>query len=366
MHRPWFKPMLLGAVLAASALAAHAQTRSVNVYNWAEYTAPDTLSGFEKTTGIRVRYDVFDTNDTVQAKLLTGKSGYDIVVPSTHYAARQVEAGLFQKLDRSQIPNWKHLDPAIMALLEPVDPGNQYLVPWGYGTNGLGFNVTKAREILGADAPLNRWELLFDPKQAEKFRACGISMLDEAAQVFPAVLHYLGKNPNSSDPDDYKAALEVLKTIRPFIRQFSSSGYIDELAAGDLCMVYGFSGDVMIAAHRAREAKKTYTIDYFIPEGGAPAWFDTMAIPKDAANVAEAHAFINYIETPEVHAAITNTMFFPNANKDARAFVVPEVANNPMIYPPPEVAATLFVIQPQPLPIQRLQTRMWAELKSGR
>jgi len=366
MERHRFTRIASSAIFATVASCALAQPRTVNVYNWAEYTAPDTLSGFVQTTGIQIRYDVFDTNDTLQAKLLTGKSGYDVVVPATHYAARQLQAGLFQKLDKSQIPNWQHLDPDVMALLEPVDPGNQYLIPWGYGTNGLGLNVTRAREILGADAPLNRWELLFDPKQAEKFRACGISMLDEAAQVFPAVLHYLGKDPNSSDPKDYQAALGVLKAIRPFIRQFSSSGYIDELAAGDLCLVYGFSGDVMIAAHRARAAKQSYAIDYFIPEGGAPAWFDTMAIPKDAGNVAEAHAFINYIETPQVHAAITNTMFFPNANKAARQYVVPEVANNPMIYPPPEVARTLFVIQPQPLPIQRLQTRMWAELKSGR
>ncbi len=191
-------------------------------------------------------------------------------------------------------------------------------------------------------------------------------MLDEAAQVFPAVLHYLGKDPNSSDPEDYKLALELLKTIRPYIRQFSSSGYIDELAVGDLCMVYGFSGDVMIASHRADQANKDYQIAYFIPDGGAPIWFDTMAIPKDAANVDEAHEFINYIETPEVHAAITNTMFYPNANKEARQHVTPKVANDPMIYPPSDVAATLFVIKPQPLPIQRLQTRMWAELKSGR
>jgi len=363
MTHHWSTPLFFGTLLAVS--SACAQERTVNVYNWAEYTAPDTLSGFETTTGIKVRYDTYDTNDILQAKLLTGKSGYDVVVPATHYAARQVQAGLFQKLDKSRLPNWQYLDPDIMALLEPVDPGNAYLVPWGYGTNGLGFNVTRAREILGDDAALNRWEILFDPAQAEKFRACGISLLDEAAQVFPAVLHFLGKNPNSSDPSDYQAALDVLKAIRPFIRQFSSSGYIDELAAGDLCLVYGFSGDVMIAAHRARAAGQ-YQIDYFIPQGGAPAWFDTMAIPKDAGNVAEAHAFINYIETPQVHAAITNTMFFPNANKEARRYVIPEVANNPMIYPPPEIARTLFVIQPQPLPIQRLQTRMWAELKSGR
>ncbi len=358
--------LLLSTALLTGMSSVWAQGKVVNVYNWAEYTAPDTISGFQEATGIQVRYDVYDSNDALQAKLLTGKSGYDVVVPSTHYAARQIEGGLFQKLDKSKIPNWKYLDQDLMDLVASVDPGNQYLVPWGYGTNGLGYNVTKVQEIMGKDAPLNSWDMLFKPENAEKLKACGISVLDEAAQVFPAVLHYLGKDPNSSQPEDYKQALELLKTIRPYIRQFSSSGYIDELAGGDLCMVYGFSGDVMIARKRAREAAKDYSIDYFIPQGGAPAWFDTMAIPKGAANVDEAHAFINYIETPKVHAAITNTMFYPNANKEARQYVVKDVADNPMIYPPPEVAKTLYVIKPQPLSIMRLQTRMWAELKSGR
>lgn len=360
------KSLILGTALMAAASSVAAQDKVVNVYNWAEYTAPDTLPGFEQATGIKVRYDVYDSNDTLQAKLLTGKSGYDVVVPSTHYAARQIEGGIFQKLDKSKIPNWKHLDPDIMSIVAAVDPGNEYLVPWGYGTNGLGYNVTKVREIMGEDAQLNSWDMLFKPDHAARLKGCGISVLDEAAQVFPAVLHYLGKDPNSSNPADYKEALALLKTVRPYIRQFSSSGYIDELAGGDLCMVYGYSGDVMIASHRAQEAGKSYKIDYVIPDGGAPAWFDTMAIPKDAANVDAAHAFINYIETPEVHAAITNVMFYPNANKEARKHVVKEVAENPMIFPPPEVARTLYVIKPQPLAIQRLQTRMWAELKSGR
>ena len=362
--------MAAGAVvctmLTLAAGASQAQdNKTVNVYNWAEYTAPDTLSGFEAATGITPRYDVYDSNDTLQAKLLTGKSGYDVVVPSTHYAARQLEGGLFQKLDKSKIPNWQHLDPAIMALVAEVDPGNQYLIPWGYGTNGLGYNVTRAREALGADADLGNWDMLFKPENAAKLQSCGIAILDEAAQVFPAVLHYLGKDPNSTNPDDYKEALAVLKSIRPYIRQFSSSGYIDELAAGDLCMVYGFSGDVMISRRRAQEAKRDYEIDYYIPKGGAPAWFDTMAIPKDAQNVDAAHAFINYIETPEVHAAITNHMFYPNANKTARQFVDKDVADNPMIYPDESVSKTLFVIKPQSLRMQRLLSQMWAELKRG-
>lgn len=366
MGSKWVGQMSLGVALLAAAGAAGAQDKVLNVYNWAEYTAPDTLPGFERETGVKVRYDVYDSNDTLQAKLLTGKSGYDIVVPSTHYAARQIEAGLFQKLDKSKIPNLKFLDPALMGLLDGVDPGNQYAVPWGYGTNGLGYNLTKVREIMGADAPVNSWDMIFKPENAAKLKGCGISMLDEAAQVFPAALHYLGRDPNSVLPDDYKAALDLLKSIRPYIRQFSSSGYIDELAGGDLCMVYGFSGDVMIARKRAREAKKPDDINYIIPQGGAPAWFDLMVIPKDAANVEAAHRFINYIETPQVHAAITNAMFYPNANAEARKFVDPDVANNPMIYPPADVTKTLYVIKPLPLNIQRLQTRMWSELKTGR
>lgn len=360
--------LVVKIMLAVGALASMSSVSSqtLNVYNWAEYTAPDTIPGFERETGIRVQYDVYDSNDTLQAKLLTGKTGYDIVVPSTHYAARQLQAGLFQKLDKSKLPNLKHLDPDIMALLAAVDPGNEYLVPWGYGTNGLGFNVTRVREILGPDAPINSWDILFKPEYAEKLKGCGISMLDEAEQVFPAVLNYLGKDPNSHSTEDLQEALEVLKRIRPYIRQFSSSGYIDELASGDLCMVYGFSGDIMIARSRAKESGKPFEIDYVIPQGGAPAWFDTMAIPADARNVDAAHAFINYIETPEVHAAITNEMFYPNANKSAREFVVDEVASNPMIYPPPEVARTLFVIKSKPLIAKRIQTRMWAALKSGR
>ena len=357
---------VMGLTLLAASVSVAAQNKEVNVFNWAEYTAPDTISGFEDATGIKVNYSVYDSNDALQARLLTGKSGFDVVVPSTHYAARQIEGGLFQKLDKSKIPNWKHLDPAIMEVVATVDPGNEYLVPWGYGTNGLGYNVTRVREILGEDANLGSWDMLFKPENAEKLRACGISVLDEAAQVFPAVLHYLGKDPNSDNIADYREALEVLKGIRPYIRQFSSSGYIDELAAGDLCMVYGFSGDVMIAGARAREAGRNYKIDYYIPDGGAPVWFDTMAIPKDARNVDAAHAFINYIETPEVHAAITNTMFYPNANKEARKHVIKEVADNPMIYPDEDVTRTLFVIKPQSLRLQRELSRMWNELKTGR
>ena len=358
--------LLFISVFGFAGIASAQDSKTLNVYNWAEYTAEDTIPGFERETGIKIQYDTYDSNDTLQAKLLTGNSGYDIVVPTTNYAARQLSAGLFQKLDKSQIPNWKNLDPEIMALLETVDPGNQYLVPWGYGTNALGFNVTKAQEILGADVKLNDWSLLFDPEKVQQFEGCGVSSLDEAEAVFPAALHYLGKDPNSSDPADYEAALELLQSIRPYIRQFSSSGYIDELASGDLCLVYGYSGDVLIAADRAVQADRPYKIDFFLPDDGAPAWFDTMAVPADAPSPDAAFTFINYMSEPQVSADITNSMFYPNANKAARPLVVAEVANNPAIYPPPEVADKLFIIETQPLEILRLQTRMWSQLKSGR
>lgn len=364
MKQGFLSKIALGATLLGAAGIAHA--KQVNVYNWAEYLAEDTLPGFERETGIKVRYDTYDSNDIVQAKLIAGNSGYDVVVPSTHYAARHIERGYLQKLDKSKLPNWKHLDPEIMAVVAQVDPGNNYLIPWGFGTNGLGYNVTKVKAIFGDDVKFTSWDMLFKPENAAKLKACGISILDEAAQVFPAVLHYMGKNPNSEDPKDYRAATDLLKTIRPYIRQFSSSGYIDELASGDLCMVYGFNGDVMIAADRAKQAKKDFVVDYFIPEGGAPVWFDTMAIPKDAKNVDAAHAFINYMETPKVHAAITNEMFYPNANKTARQYIKPEIAGNKMLYPDADVAKTLFVIKPQSVKILRLQTRLWAELKSGK
>ncbi|AIL32788.1 polyamine ABC transporter substrate-binding protein [Basilea psittacipulmonis] len=364
------KKTLKLAVMAALSVTilgtVQAEDNVVNVYNWAEYTAPDTLPGFERETGIKISYDTYDSNDILQAKLLTGNSGYDVVVPSTHYAARQIQANLFQKLDKENMPNLKNLDPAIMAIVAQVDPGNEYLVPWGFGTNGLGYNVTKAKAILGEEADLANWDILFKPENAEKFKSCGISVLDEPAQVIPAVLHYIGKDPNSSNPDDIKAAFQVLKAIRPYIRQFSSSGYIDELASGDLCLVYGFNGDVMISADRAKKAKRDYVVDYYIPKGGAPVWFDTMAVPKDAPHPENAMKFINYMEDPKVHAAITNEMFYPNANATARQYIVPEIANNKQLYPDEEVAKTLFVIKPQPMNILRLETRLWSDLKAGK
>jgi putrescine transport system substrate-binding protein len=354
------------ALCSAPWTTAMAKDTQLNVYNWSDYIAKDTIPNFEKQTGVKVRYDNYDSDDTLQAKLLTGSSGYDIVVPTSNYAGKQIAAGIFAPLDKSKLPNLKYLDPQLMALVAGADPGNKYAVPWAYGTTGLGYNVTKAKQILGPNVPLDNWDILFKPENISKLKTCGVSVLDAPDQVFSAALHYIGKDPNSTNPADYQAAAAMLKKIRPYITQFNSSGYINDMAGGDICFAYGWSGDVVIAKHRAKEAKKNYKIEYYIPRGGAPIWFDVMAIPKDAKDKEAAHEWINYIETPQVNAAITDAVYYPTANAEAKKFVKPDIANDPAIYPPKEILATLFLLKPLPPEIQRLETRLWTEFKSGR
>ncbi|PLZ04101.1 polyamine ABC transporter substrate-binding protein [Burkholderia sp. WAC0059] len=350
---------------AAPWMTSMAQDTQLNVYNWSDYIAPDTIPNFTKQTGIKVRYDNYDSDDTLQAKLLAGNSGYDVVVPTSNYAGKQIAANIFAPLDKSKIPNLKYLDPQLMALVAGADPGNRYAVPWAYGTTGLGYNVTKVQQILGKNVPLDNWDILFKPEYLSKLKTCGVSVLDAPDQMFAAALHYMGKDPMSTNPADYRAALAMLEKIRPYITEFNSSGYINDLAGGDICFAYGWSGDVVIAKHRAMEAKKPYRIDYYIPKGGAPIWFDVMVIPKDAQHKDAAEAWINYIETPQVHAAITNAVYYPSANAAARQYVDKDIANDPAVYPPPDVVKTLFLLKPLPPAIQRLQTRLWTEFKSG-
>ena len=358
---------LAAVVLCAAPLtAATAKDTQLNVYNWSDYIAKDTISNFEKQSGVKVKYDNYDSDDTLQAKLLTGNSGYDIVVPTSNYAGKQIAAGIFSPLDKSKIPNLKYLDPALMNLVAGADPGNKYVVPWAWGTTGLGYNVTKVQQILGKGAALDSWDILFKPENLSKLKACGVSVLDAPDQMFAATLHYIGKDPMSTNPADYQAAAAVLKKIRPYITQFNSSGYINDMVGGDICFTYGWSGDVVIAKHRAIEAKKAYKIEYYIPKGGAPVWFDVMAIPKDAAHKDAALQWINYIETPQVHAAITNAVYYPSANAEAKKYVDPKIANDPAVYPSADVVKTLFLLKPLPPEIQRLQTRLWTEIKSGR
>jgi putrescine transport system substrate-binding protein len=355
----------MGTAALMAATPAHADGGTLNVYNWSDYIAKDTIPNFEKQTGIKVRYDNYDSDDTLQAKLLTGNSGYDIVVPTSNYAGKQIAAGIFSPLDKSKLPNLKYLDPQLMALVAGADPGNKFVVPWAYGTTGLGYNVTKVQQLLGKSVPLDNWDVMFKPELLSKLKGCGVSLLDAPDQVFAATLHYLGRDPNSSNPADYQAALETLKKIRPYITQFNSSGYINDLAGGDVCFAYGYSGDVVIAKHRALDAKKPFKIEYYVPKGGAPVWFDVMAIPKDAKNKDNALKWINYIETPQVHAAITNEVYYPSVNAEARKYVDKDVANDPAVYPPADVVKTLFLLKPLSPEILRLETRLWTELKTG-
>ncbi len=353
--------------VTGSALAQDAGV--LNIYNWADYIAPDTIKNFEKETGIKVRYDMFDSNEALHAKLVAGNSGYDIVVPGSHFAKQQIAAGLLQKLDKSKLPNLKNLDPAIQAQLAKMDPGNDYLVDWMWGYTTVGINVAKVKAALGGgELPANAWDLLFKPENIAKLKKCGVAFLDSASEVLPIALHYLGKDPYSKDQADYDAAGKLLKSIRPSVTRFVGSGsdYIDQMARGQICAVLGWSGDIMIAANRAKESKTGQTIQALVPKSGGLLFFDVMAIPKDAKNVANAHKWIDYIMRPEVHAGLSNTVFYANPNKASLAHVKPEIAKNEAIFPSEKVLETML---PPGVPDQatrRIITRTFTNFKANR
>ena len=361
--------LLASAWLAAAAPAHATDPKVLNIYNWSDYIAEDTIKNFEKETGIQVRYDNYDNNEILHAKLVAGKTGYDIVVPGAHFAKTQIEGGLLQKLDRSKLTHWGNLDKTVLEQLAKVDPGNQYLVNWMWGYVTVGINKDKVKAALG-DLPMpdNAWDLLFDTKYVSKLKACGVSVLDSASEVVPAALLYAGKDPYSKDAADYEAAAKVLKAIRPYVTRFSSSGYIEEMAAGSTCLVMGFSGDINIAKDRAAAAKskKPVLIEALVPKTGATLFFDSMAIPKDAKNVENAHLFINYILRPEVHAALTNKVFYANPNATSLKFVKKEVAQNKSIFL--DAAAMKTMVAPDALPqaIRKVQTKTFTNFKTGR
>lgn len=355
------------AMVAGSATAAAPEPKVLNIYNWSDYIADDTLKNFEKETGIKVNYDNYDNNEILHAKLLAGRTGYDIVVPGAHFAKQQIAAGLFQKLDRSKLSNWGNLDPALLAQMAKVDPGNQYLVDWLWGYVTVGINVGKVKAALG-DLPMpeNAWSLLFDPKYASKLKGCGVNVLDSASEVLPVALLYVGKNGFSTDAADYRLAGEMLKKIRPYVTRFSSSGYIDEMAAGSLCLVMGYSGDINIARARAAEAKKGVEIEALIPRSGATLFFDSMAIPADAKHPNNAHLFINYILRPEVHASLTNKVFYANPNKASMKFVKKEVAENRSIFLSAEDLGRMTAPDSLPQDARRIQTRTFTSFKAAK
>ena len=327
------------------------------IYNWSDYIAEDTIANFEEEFDIDVTYDVFDSNEVLEAKLLSGGSGYDIVVPSGSFLENQIKAGVFQKLDKSQLSNLINLDPSILKKIESHDPGGLYSVNYMYGTTGIGYNVDKINED-----EIESWDVLFDPKIIAKYEDCGISILDAPSEVMEIALKYIGKDPNTENENDYKEALKMLKKIRPFIRYFDSSQYIDDLASGEICLAMGWSGDVFLAADEAAEGIEAW---YSIPSEGTVIWFDMMAIPADAKNVINAHKFINYILRPEVAADITNYVWYPNPNIAANEFVEPEIFEDPAIYPDEATLSKLFADAADSSKKSRLSSKYFNQFKSN-
>jgi putrescine transport system substrate-binding protein len=366
---PWPAAFVVAAAIVLVAIAGRAtaqKERVVNFYNWSDYIDPTVLDDFSKETGIKVRYDTFDSNDTLEAKLLAGKSGYDVVVPTGYFLARQIAAGIFQKLDKSKLPNLANVWPEIASRLASYDPGNQYAVNYMWGTTGIGYNVKAAREMLGETAFVDSWADVFEPAKIARFKDCGIHLLDSSDDIMPAALHYLHLDPNSSEPGDLQKAADLLLKIRPYVRKFHSSEYLNALATGEICFVVGFSGDIKQAQKRAAEAKGGVAIGYAIPKEGAQLWFDNLAIPKDAPDVAEAHALINYLLKPEVAAKNTNFIAYANGNLASQKFVDHAILDDRTIYPDAATMAKLYTITAHDQKTQRLINRLWTRIKTGR
>ena len=360
------------AVEAASPGAAPASTAAgdeekvLNIYNWSDYLAEDTIPNFEKETGIKVRYDIFDSNEILHAKLVAKNTGYDIVVPSSNWAKLQIEGGLLQKLDRSKLPNWKNLDPGILAQMAKLDPGNQYLVDWLWSYTTVGINADKVKAVLG-DMPMpdNTWDLVFDPKYTSKLKSCGITFLDAPSEIFPVALHYLKKDPYSSNAADYEAAYEMLKKVRPDIKRFNSGGQIEDLASGNVCVALGWAGDFNLARKRSEENKSPQNIRALVTKTGGYMFMDTMAIPADAKHVDNAHKFINYILRPEVHAGLTNAVTYANPNKAATPLVDPEIRDNKTIFLSDADVANLIPPNMVDNNTRRIETRLFTRFKTG-
>lgn len=369
MARNWVKALgtLAAGVMVTTALVtgAAAEDKVVHVFNWSDYIDPSILESFTKETGIKVTYDVFDNNEILETKLLAGNSGYDVVVPSAHFMSRQIQAGVFEKLDKSKLPNIGNVWPFVAEKVSKYDPGNQYGVDYMWATAGLGFNAKKIKEIM-PDAPLDSLKLIFDPDVVSKFKGCGVNILDASDEVIPLALNYIGKNPLSQDPKDLQAAADVLMKIRPYVKTFNASTYINDLANGDICLTIGWAGDVLIAKSRAEQAKNGVDVNYNIPKEGTDIFFDMLAIPADAKNKDEAYAFINYLLKPEVIAKASNYVNYASGNLPAQKFVDPALLNNPNVYPPKAVLDKLYVPDTLPAKVQKLETRLWTKVKTGK
>jgi putrescine transport system substrate-binding protein len=352
------------AVLLSCTTVLAAEEKVVHVYNWSDYIDATILEDFAAETGIKVVYDTFDSNDTLETKLLTGNTGYDVVVPSSHFLARQITAGVFRQLDKAKLPNWPNLDAALLARVAVWDEGNTFAVPYMWGTTGFAYNVAKIRERL-PDAPVDSFRMLFDPEVVKHFKDCGVYLMDEVDEMHQVVLNYLGEDGNSHDAKLLAKVVPVVKAVRPYIAKFHNSAQIDALANGDICLSMGWSGDLLQAKNRAIEAKNGVEIAFVVPKEGTLMWFDMMAIPADAPHPDNAHAFINYLMRPEVIAKASNVTFYANGNAAAMPLVDPAVTSDPAIYPPPEVMAKLFVVTPYDAKLQRTVTRQFSSIKGA-
>ncbi|HEX3914198.1 MAG TPA: polyamine ABC transporter substrate-binding protein [Steroidobacteraceae bacterium] len=352
------------ALTAAGCGGGKPAAKVLNLYIWSDYLAPNTLSNFESRYGIKVHASYFDTNETLETKLLAGNSGFDVVVPTASYFERQIKAGAFLTLDKSKLPNLQNMDAQLMSKVALHDPGNAHGVIYMWGTNGIGYNENMIKALL-PDAPLDSWRLVFDPAVASKLAKCGISLLDSPAEMLRAVYSYMGKDANSQSAEDLAQAETVLAKIRPYIRNFSSSEYIEALANGDLCISVGYNGDVMQARDRAREANKGIEIKYVVPKEGSILWFDMLAIPKDAPDVDSAYAFINYMMIPQVIADVSNYKRYANGNSASQSLVLPTVRDDPGIYPPPGQRLKLAVQLADSPEQTRAITRVWQKFKTG-
>ena len=350
---------------AAGAAVETDAEKVLNVYNWSDYIEPTVIQAFEKDTGIKVNYEVMDSNELLETKLLAGRTGYDVVVPSASFLARQIKANIYQKLDKSKLPNLKNMDADITKRLEVFDPGNEHAVNYMWGTDGVGYNEAKVKEAM-PDAPVNSYAMFFDPNVAKNFQKCGISILDAPSEILGAVLIYLGRDANSEKPEDLKAAEKVLMSVRPYIRLINSSKYIEDLANGEICLALGWSGDVLQASNRAKEAGKGISIKYNIPKEGSVMFFDNFAIPADASHVKNAHLFIDYMSRADVAAKNSNFLSYANSNAASWASITPEIKGNPNIFPTAEMMPKLVPDLPESAEFTRELTRTWTRFRTGK
>ncbi|MCL5864309.1 polyamine ABC transporter substrate-binding protein [Neisseria meningitidis] len=355
------------AAQAPSATPEAEQSGKLNIYNWSDYVDPETVAAFEKETGIKTRSDYYDSNETLEAKVLTGKSGYDLTAPSIANVGRQIKAGAYQKIDKAQIPHYGNIDKDLLKMMEAVDPGNEYAVPYFWGINTLAINTQQVKKALGTDKlPENEWDLVFKPEYTAKLKSCGISYFDSAIEQIPLALHYLGKDPNSENPEDIKAAVDMMKAVRSDVKRFSSSGYIDDMAAGNLCAAIGYGGDLNIAKTRAEEAANGVEIKVLTPKTGVGVWVDSFMIPRDAQNVANAHRYIDYTLRPEVAAKNGSFVTYAPASRPARDLMEAKYTNDPSIFPNKELMEKSFIVSPKSAESVKLGVKLWQGLKAGK